>query len=361
MVVGQQLVAGREAERAQHGIDAVRRVGHERQVVRVGADEPARTARASSSAGSSSRARKRTGCRSRRSRQACCASRTTTRAGAERAVVEEEEVGLQAPTRGAHGRQCGRARAPLHVVVPPSGHVRTIHPAATDGRAGRALRRDAGPARRHRPGGRRGRPLQRGAHPGRVGHRAARLRSRAGGRPVPLGPRAGVGQGRQDRQPHDQRPGRDGGAPAPPSGAASSTSAASSRPTPSTSGAGWTTRRASRTSSTIRTARRWPSRGCGRRGRTRPTTRGCTPARSSRRRPTRPWRPSTTACRSSCRATPGTAGWIPTITDARLLQAFLHASAAGELEAYPVSTAVNSPRNKGAELARPVAGPVIPA
>jgi putative SOS response-associated peptidase YedK len=54
--------------------------------------------------------------------------------------------------------------------------------------------------------------------------------------------------------------------------------------------------------------------------------------------------------------------WLdPTISDTELLQAFLHASAAGELEAYPVSTAVNSPRNKGAELARPVAGPVIPA
>jgi putative SOS response-associated peptidase YedK len=54
--------------------------------------------------------------------------------------------------------------------------------------------------------------------------------------------------------------------------------------------------------------------------------------------------------------------WLdPTVTDAARLQALLHASAAGELEAYPVSTAVNSPRNKGPELARPIAGPVLPA
>jgi putative SOS response-associated peptidase YedK len=54
--------------------------------------------------------------------------------------------------------------------------------------------------------------------------------------------------------------------------------------------------------------------------------------------------------------------WLdPTVTDTALLQAALHASPAGELEAYPVSIAVNSPRNKGPELARAEAGPVLPA
>ncbi|MFI5262222.1 MAG: SOS response-associated peptidase [Candidatus Limnocylindrales bacterium] len=54
--------------------------------------------------------------------------------------------------------------------------------------------------------------------------------------------------------------------------------------------------------------------------------------------------------------------WLdPTFDDPDLLRSLLHASPPGELEAYPVSTAVNSPRNKGPELARPVAGPVLPA
>ena len=52
--------------------------------------------------------------------------------------------------------------------------------------------------------------------------------------------------------------------------------------------------------------------------------------------------------------------WLdPTVTDPELLRAFLHASAAGELEAYPVSTAVNS-HEQGPELARLDRGPVLP-
>ncbi|HMJ79499.1 MAG TPA: SOS response-associated peptidase [Candidatus Dormibacteraeota bacterium] len=52
--------------------------------------------------------------------------------------------------------------------------------------------------------------------------------------------------------------------------------------------------------------------------------------------------------------------WLdPSLTDTELLQALLHATPAGELEAVPISTAVNNPRNKGPELARPVEGEVL--
>ena len=42
VVVGQQLVAGLEAERLEHGVDAGRRVRHEGQAVGVGAQEARR-------------------------------------------------------------------------------------------------------------------------------------------------------------------------------------------------------------------------------------------------------------------------------------------------------------------------------
>ncbi len=52
--------------------------------------------------------------------------------------------------------------------------------------------------------------------------------------------------------------------------------------------------------------------------------------------------------------------WLdPTVTDAALLRRLLHATPAGELEAYPVAGAINNPRNKGPELARPVEGEVL--
>jgi putative SOS response-associated peptidase YedK len=52
--------------------------------------------------------------------------------------------------------------------------------------------------------------------------------------------------------------------------------------------------------------------------------------------------------------------WLdPSLTDTELLQQLLHATPAGELEAVPISTLVNNPRNKGPELARPVEGEVL--
>ncbi|MGZ6327618.1 MAG: SOS response-associated peptidase [Candidatus Limnocylindrales bacterium] len=52
--------------------------------------------------------------------------------------------------------------------------------------------------------------------------------------------------------------------------------------------------------------------------------------------------------------------WLdPTLSDPQLLRGFLHATPAGELEAVPISSAVNNPRNKGQELAKPVEGEVL--
>ena len=54
------------------------------------------------------------------------------------------------------------------------------------------------------------------------------------------------------------------------------------------------------------------------------------------------------------------ARWLdPTMTDTTELQRLLRPSPAAELEAYPVSSAVNNPRNKGPELTRPTDGEVL--